>query len=692
MGAQRLIALSDPQLEALTRDGDLAAYAELWERHARAGIAAARQFSSIADPDDIVSEAYLLILRALQRGGGPSEAFRPYLYRTIRNVALDWRAKIHSVPLDDAAEHEDPAPGPESTAIRSTITTRAFKTLPERWQTVLWYTEVEGLEPAEAAPHLGMTSNAVSALAYRAREGLKKAWLQAHVNEYRIPEECRWTTQRMGDYTQGSLSRAAASRFDTHLETCTRCAILVEEIEHLSGRLAAVLLPIVLGGSAAAGLIASQQFGQAGGAYAASGAAPSPDSSAANSASATEGAPVRSLANVRSSRLLLAAAAVAIASVTAAAIVIAATKSPPYAPVASSTDEPVSPAPPQSLPLPSPQPSTTATPAEPDDSASPEPAPATPQLPREPVESIASPVTSPIALPVAEEPSTPEISVTPLVFAVAPAAPVLVAPAIGTVTRSATPLFDGEGTAGASIAIGYVDGTTLMPLTSTVVSPESTWSVTSATPIPDGVWELEITQTLAGLSSAPMLSTLVVDTVALPPTVNPLAESPLIYLPHLTGNSEPEAAIELHDNVGTLVATATADAAGAWAVDLPDRDYTNSTIAAQQTDVAGNQSTPSTPELVLDFVVPTIAAADGTTIVSDGGATTVALDLAGLAGYQVQVFIDGESTGNMHMLEASPISRIAQNLSDGMHTFGVRYANSDGRVGPTVTHALTIAP
>ena len=55
---------------------------------------------------------------------------------------------------------------------------RAFASLPERWQAVLWHTEIEGARPADVAPLLGLTANGVAALAYRAREGLRQAYLQ----------------------------------------------------------------------------------------------------------------------------------------------------------------------------------------------------------------------------------------------------------------------------------------------------------------------------------------------------------------------------------------------------------------------------------------------------------------------------------------------------------------------------------
>ena len=45
----------------------------------------------------------------------------------------------------------------------------------ERWRTLLWYLEVEGMKPREIAPLMGMTPNAVSVLAVAraAKRGLK---------------------------------------------------------------------------------------------------------------------------------------------------------------------------------------------------------------------------------------------------------------------------------------------------------------------------------------------------------------------------------------------------------------------------------------------------------------------------------------------------------------------------------------
>lgn len=266
------LALSDQDLIEKTRGGDHRAFAELWRRHYRSGARVARQFTSSLDVDDLVSEAYTRIYQRVLAGGGPTGAFRPYLYTTIRNLASTWGAAARDVQVDDIADYEDPATldDPVAIALDRTLTARAFRSLPERWQSVLWYTEVEGMDPHEVAPLLGMTANGVAALSYRAREGLRKAWLQAHITDAAASGECQWALSRLGDHARHSLGHRDSERMAFHLATCSRCAIVSEEVDEVGSRLALVMLPLVLGGLAGGAYLSSAGAAAAGAATAAS--------------------------------------------------------------------------------------------------------------------------------------------------------------------------------------------------------------------------------------------------------------------------------------------------------------------------------------------------------------------------------------------------------------------------------------
>jgi RNA polymerase sigma factor (sigma-70 family) len=254
---------SDADLITFTRAGDGAAYGELWRRHSRAARTVARSFTSSLDPDDLVQESFAKIYQALQKGGGPTGAFRPYLFTTVRNTASAWGRARREASIDTLESFEDPASRDEETmaALDRSLTATAFRSLPTRWQEVLWYCEVEQMTPQQVAPLLAMKPNAVAALAYRAREGLRQAWIQAHIAAVPEDSEHRWTIERIGSYTRGSLGKRDATKLENHLDSCARCTIVAAEAREVGSRIALVLLPLAAGTAGATGYLAWMQTG-----------------------------------------------------------------------------------------------------------------------------------------------------------------------------------------------------------------------------------------------------------------------------------------------------------------------------------------------------------------------------------------------------------------------------------------------
>ena len=82
---------------------------------------------------------------------------------------------------------------------------------------------------AEVAPLLGLAPNAVAALAYRAREGLRQAYLQAHLHDQQAAE-CRDCAASLGAYVRDGLSARDRRRVDAHLDGCSSCKGLVAEL------------------------------------------------------------------------------------------------------------------------------------------------------------------------------------------------------------------------------------------------------------------------------------------------------------------------------------------------------------------------------------------------------------------------------------------------------------------------------
>jgi RNA polymerase sigma factor (sigma-70 family) len=245
----RLAARSDDELVDLVRAGDAAAYGELFARHRGIGTAIARRYFDVADPDDIVAESFARILATIKRGGGPRAGFRPYLITTIGNVARRWATRSKESASDELDQVVDPA-SLDDPVVASTdrdFALEAFKSLPERWQAVLWYSAVEGMGPTEISGYLGMTPNATAVLAHRARAGLRTAWVQAHLNDATLPAECRTVAGRLGRRATGSLNRREQEEVKAHLATCLACRARARELDQVSARLASWLVPALLG-------------------------------------------------------------------------------------------------------------------------------------------------------------------------------------------------------------------------------------------------------------------------------------------------------------------------------------------------------------------------------------------------------------------------------------------------------------
>lgn len=261
-------ALSDADLVAEVRSGNEEASGELFRRHYDAALGFAIKLAGATLAPDLVSDAFAKVFAVLRRGGGPDVSFRPYLLTTVRRTHIDHlRRTRREVPVDLVEEFaggqaglvlvDDPDARFETNAIL-----RAFRSLPERWQTALWLAVVEK-EPLErVAQHLGMNANSVAALSFRAREGLRRAYLAEHLRGVEDPD-CRATLEQLAQRVRGKLPRRRDHEVAEHLDECLVCTGALAELESVNTNLGAVLVPAVLGGGLSADALAGFGVGGA---------------------------------------------------------------------------------------------------------------------------------------------------------------------------------------------------------------------------------------------------------------------------------------------------------------------------------------------------------------------------------------------------------------------------------------------
>jgi len=244
----------DRDLLARVREGDDSAYGELFSRHADA----IRRFSlrhvrEAAEADDLTAEAFFRMLQAIRRGSGPTDHVRTYLLTVARRVAWEWSGRRRDVPVEDEelGRRVEPVSDNANRRVEHNLITRAFSSLPERWRVVLWRVEVEGERPATVAPHFGLSPNAMSALARRAREGLRAAYLQAHLAADDGRSSCAAIRSKLGTYTAGGVQGVEERRIGAHLDTCSSCSQLHTELNEVCATLRAnagfLVVPAALG-------------------------------------------------------------------------------------------------------------------------------------------------------------------------------------------------------------------------------------------------------------------------------------------------------------------------------------------------------------------------------------------------------------------------------------------------------------
>ncbi|MCX4982321.1 sigma-70 family RNA polymerase sigma factor [Streptomyces sp. NBC_00572] len=422
---------SDAELVQLMREGDDSAYEELFRRHSEAVRRYARTCCRDAHTaDDLTAEVFARTLQAVRGGAGPEQAVRAYLMTTVRRAAANWartQKREHLVEdfavfaadaarSSEVSDQETMDLGADVRAMHEaeqSLAMQAFRSLPERWQAVLWHTTVEEESPSEVAPLFGLTANATAVLASRAREGLKQAYLQAHVSQsLTAGGDCARYADRLGAYARGGLRMRAERGLRKHLDECAKCRLAAGELAHVNAGIPA-LLPVAVIGWFAAGYSLKAAGVVAGGAVGAGAAASGASGGAASGGAAAEGLGAPAKAGIAAAVAVAAAAGLVWAMAGDPQPVAAPRPTQPVvtpvvpaepAPPPKPTPTPVPPPPPVRSEPPAPTPTPTPTPSP--EKPSPKPTPAKPSpKPTPPPKPSPTPTPTPTPTPSPEKPS-----------------------------------------------------------------------------------------------------------------------------------------------------------------------------------------------------------------------------------------------------------------------------------------------
>ena len=90
---------------------------------------------------------------------------------------------------------------------------------------MIWHLDVEGLQPRELGKLLDISPNSVSALVYRARAGLREAYLEQHMNldDPSISSTCRDIRRNLSGVVRQTASVRHQDKVRGHLQACPEC-------------------------------------------------------------------------------------------------------------------------------------------------------------------------------------------------------------------------------------------------------------------------------------------------------------------------------------------------------------------------------------------------------------------------------------------------------------------------------------
>jgi RNA polymerase sigma factor (sigma-70 family) len=229
---------SSPDVRRIT-EVEAAGLATLFAEHRDIGYRYAASLAGPVHAEDLLAEAFARIMGQLGSGRGPGDRFRPYLLTVIHNLHVDQlRRATRERVQDEVVSPDEPevcGPDPEA-AVEWMVLRGAFAGLPERWRDVLWRSEVLEQGHSEIAAAVGLTSNAVAALTYRAREALRRAYVAEHLR-CGVGPDCTPMEHRISVFVRGGLSARRATAVVLHASTCPPCAEALEEALRVSARM-----------------------------------------------------------------------------------------------------------------------------------------------------------------------------------------------------------------------------------------------------------------------------------------------------------------------------------------------------------------------------------------------------------------------------------------------------------------------
>jgi RNA polymerase sigma factor (sigma-70 family) len=248
---------------ARVRSGDDAAFGSIYDRYASSLLAFCQHtLGTREEAEDALQDVFIAAYKQM-RSASPPQQLKPWLYAVARNRCLSvLRARRETVALDDVLERAGSADVSRAAERREDIrkVLADVAALPREQREALILSEVGALSHDEIAVVLGVRTDKVRALVFRARRSLM-------ISREARETTCRDIQEQLAVLRGAALRRGAIRR---HVDRCSACAAFENEIQRQRSVLAWAL-PVLPAAALKPTILAAVHAGAAGGAVAAAG-------------------------------------------------------------------------------------------------------------------------------------------------------------------------------------------------------------------------------------------------------------------------------------------------------------------------------------------------------------------------------------------------------------------------------------
>lgn len=136
-----------------------------------------RMLGDATEAEDVAQDTFLRLWRNAARWE-PRALLGTWLHRVAYNLCVDRLRRRRALPLDEAGDVADPAPGAGAVIHLKDVSdavSRALDALPERQRHAILLVHYQELGNIEAARILGVSVEAIESLLARGRRGLKQS-------------------------------------------------------------------------------------------------------------------------------------------------------------------------------------------------------------------------------------------------------------------------------------------------------------------------------------------------------------------------------------------------------------------------------------------------------------------------------------------------------------------------------------